>query len=306
MHEITESQAQILASALLKRRTEIEAILGQYKLPGVDPHAALYFMLGCFSLDWDGLALTAKRGYRKTTSIFERIFPRTIIYGWEPPVPSKRGIYCGSHNTIYGNAELTSFGDREIQPRHTLPDILWNRDYYPDTLKLKVEEVIKTSSGKAVGKQIGSLMLALREGNKSLSELAKAAGTGEDRAMKLANLLIELGYITNNNNYYSPRIPVLSLGDSSMVRKIRGIGREEMENWFQSGYNRLQDELAELTPFRYGLKQTDFFYYIWHDIFGATNRILVESGLFADPYSKFYGAKGVIPLVFESSLYEKP
>ncbi len=305
MREITESHAQILASALLKRRTEIEAVLNQYTLPGVDSRAALYIMLGCFSLDWDGLALTAARGYRKTTSLFERIFPRTIIYGWEPTELSKKGFYCGSHNTVYGIAELTSFGDREIQPRHALPDILWSSGKYPNALKSRIQELTETSSEKAVGKQIGSMMLSLRDGNKSLAELAKAAGTGEDRAMKLANLLVELGYITHNDNYYSPRVPVLSLSDSSIVRKIRGIGREEMEHWFESGYKRLHDELAELTPFRYGLKQTDFFYNIWHDIFGAANRILVESGLFADPYSEFYGAKGIIPVVFDNSLYEE-
>ena len=48
------------------------------------------------------------------------------------------------------------------------------------------------------------------------------------------------------------------------------------------------------------------FYNIWHDLFGATNRMLVEAGLFADPYSEFYGAKGIIPVVFDESLYEGP
>jgi hypothetical protein len=97
-----------------------------------------------------------------------------------------------------------------------------------------------------------------------------------------------------------------SLRDESMVQKIRKIGREEMERWFESGYRQLHDELAAIAPFRYGVSQEDFFYEIWHDIFGAANRILVESGLFADPYSEYYGAKGVIPLVFEKSLYSKP
>ncbi len=90
-----------------------------------------------------------------------------------------------------------------------------------------------------------------------------------------------------------------------MVRKIRAFGREEMERWFESGYLRLHDELAELTPFRYGAKQTDFFYNVWHDIFGAVNRILVQSGVFADPYSEFYGATGIIPVVFDESLYRE-
>jgi hypothetical protein len=91
-----------------------------------------------------------------------------------------------------------------------------------------------------------------------------------------------------------------------MVQRILKIGREEMERWFESGYRQLHDELAELSPFRYGVSQEDFFYEIWHDIFGAANRILVQSGLFADPSSEYYRAKGVIPLVFEKSIYCMP
>jgi hypothetical protein len=45
-------------------------------------------------------------------------------------------------------------------------------------------------------------------------------------------------------------------------------------------------------------------YYVWHDIFAAANRTLVKAGLFADPYSQIYGAKGIIPVVFMSSLYK--
>jgi hypothetical protein len=305
MREITESHAQMLASAILKRRTEIDAVLNQYAVSGVDSRAALFIMLGCFSLDWDGLALTAARGYRKSDSFLDRIFPRMILHGWEPPEPSKKGIYRGSHNTVYGSAELTSFGDHQIQPRRALPDILWNPGLYPNELKSKIRGLTESSSEKAVGKQIGLIMLSLRDGNKSLAELATVAETGEERTLKLADVLVELGYITRTGNEYSPRVPVLSSRDAVMVRKIRDIGREEMERWFESGCKQLHHELAELTPFRYGLKQTDFFYYIWHDIFGAANRILAESKLFADPYSEFYGAMGIIPAVFEESVYEE-
>ena len=34
-------------------------------------------------------------------------------------------------------------------------------------------------------------------------------------------------------------------------------------------------------------------------------KLLVEAGMFADPYSNYYGAKGLIPVVFDQSLYKQ-
>jgi hypothetical protein len=228
------------------------------------------------------------------------------VYAWQPPGLSRRGFYKGSHNTKYGKATLTSFGDHEIQPRHTFPDLLWRQDQYPGSLKQQLKEIIGTKGGNAIGKHAASLLTALRDGGMNLSDLAKVVGDSEDSVKRLADFLVELLYLNSENGKYSSRIPVLTSRDSTTVQRIRRIGREEMERWFGSGYRQLHDELAELSPFRYGVAQSDFFYEIWHDIFGAINRILVESGLFADPYSQYYGGKGVIPLVFDSSLYEKP
>ena len=63
MRQIIESHARMLATAILNRRSEIEEVVKDYQLTGVDPRAVLYIILGCLSLDWDGLALTEKMGY---------------------------------------------------------------------------------------------------------------------------------------------------------------------------------------------------------------------------------------------------
>lgn len=306
MREITESHAKILSDAILKRRSEIETILKQYVSPGVDPHAVIYIIVGCFSLDWDGLELTADRGYRSKKTLLKRIFSRSIFWSWEGIIHEKE-LYKGSHSNKYGIAVLTSFGDHEIQPREFLPDILdfSNRYHlYPYTLKEMIESVTKTSSKKAIGKQIGVIMLALREGNKNITELSKAADIEQEEADKLLRLLIKLGYIEQIDIYYNARVPVLTLTDSLIVEEIRRIGREEMENYFDQNYGTLCKELSKLTPFRYGVEQEDFFYNLWHYIFGATNRNLVKAGLFADPYSELYGSKGVIPVVYHRSLHK--
>lgn len=310
MREITESHARMLATAILNRRTEIEEVIKGYQLPGVDPRAVLYIILGCFSLDWDGLSLNEKMGHWSRPSLFRRLFPRTIVYAWHPPKLSpelsRRGFYKGSHSTKYGKSTLASFGDHEIQPRHAFPDVLWDQSGYPDTLKLKMKGIIGPTSEKTVGKQVAKLMSALREGEMNLAELAKAAGTSENQTKELADFLVDLLYISKNDGKYSARIPVMTARDSLIVQRIRRIGREELERWLELEYPQLRKELKELTPFRYGVAQSGLFYRIWHDIFGAANRMLVESGFYANPYSKSYGAKGIIPAVFDSSLYKKP
>jgi len=204
-------------------------------------------------------------------------------------------------------ATLTSFGDHHIQPREALPNVLWRIEKmvakvdYPDTLNLRLHDLMNISINE-IGEQIGLMMLALRDGGKTLAELTEVAKVRQNNTERLIDLLIELGYIKRNANYYQSCISVLSLRDSSLVQQIRRIGHEEMENYFNSNYERLHKDLSQLTPFRYGVEQTIFFYDIWHDIFGATNRILVKDGFFADPYSKLYGSKGIIPVVFHSSL----
>ena len=247
-------------------------------------------------------------------SFFSRMFPRTVIYASYPPEVSpqlslqlsKKGFYKGSHSAEYEKYILLSFGDHEIQPRHTFPDILWNPDHYPDSLKLRLKDVIGTKSEKELGKRVALLMSALREGAVSLGELSKATRTSEKEIKRLADFLVDLNYLIKSGDKYSSRVPILTGQDYSLIRRIRQIGREELEGWLESGYPQLQKELNQLTPFKYGVSQSILFYDIWHDIFGAANRTLVESGLFADPYSEYYGAKGFIPAVYAESLYKKP
>ena len=306
MRRITESYAQTLASALLARWEEIAVILKQYQLAGVDRRAVAFIVLGCFSLDWDGLALTAEKGYWQSEEKDGQT-TRTVIWAWEPPDLSNKGLYSGSHSSDYGDATLVSFGDHYVQPRKALPDLLWllpgraTQGESSDKLKEKVREVLEVSV-EPVGERIGRIMLALRQGGKSLDDLARVARVSRNKAAPLVGMLVELGYIGQQGERYDARVPVLTQRDRALVKHIRRIGRDVMNQWLAAKHFPLQMELAELTPFRYGVPQADFFYYVWHYIFGAANRVLVEAGMFADPYAPACGGKGIIPVVFQNSL----
>jgi len=85
-----------------------------------------YIVLGCFSLDWDGLDLTRERGYRTAA---QRTIDGRSFTPWakEKGVEvSLRGLYRGSHNQERTDVTLTTFGDHHALPRFGLPDLLWN------------------------------------------------------------------------------------------------------------------------------------------------------------------------------------
>lgn len=67
IREVSERYAGSLSYAILAHRAEIESALHDYDAPGVDRKAVAYFVLGCASLDWDGLNITAAKGCRKET-----------------------------------------------------------------------------------------------------------------------------------------------------------------------------------------------------------------------------------------------
>jgi hypothetical protein len=298
LRELTEYHAKILSNRILVQRKKIEELAGQYKVQEVDKKAILYMIIGCFALDWDGLRLTEDKGLRTNGK-------RSLIYAWEPSELTKKSIYCGSHNSIYGELEYTSFGDHESQPRIAIPDIFWNPAIYNEPLKTKIEDLLRNSSSKTTAKEAGSIIISLYTKPLSLDEISTSTKIERNRAAKIVDLLLTLKYITQKGDSNFLNIPVLTSNDANLVKELRILVFKEMQSWIEEDYPKLQKELSLLTPFRYGLKQEDFFYDIWHDIFGATNRILVETGLFSDPYSTQYFGKGYIPFVFDASLYKE-
>lgn len=89
-----------------------------------------------------------------------------------------------------------------------------------------------------------------------------------------------------------------------MVQDVVDLGREVMVPWLARNYEDLKTDLYETTPIGHAAPFEDTFYYAWHSLFGIANRILVEEGMFADPYDPGRKYQGFIPVVWHSSLYE--
>jgi len=303
IRDTSERYAESLAAAILTRRKEIEEALRAYDAPGVDPKAVAYFLLGCASLDWDGLNLTADKGYRKTTE--QRPDGTYVPVAEEVAKISLEKIYWGSHNATYDGVHLTSFGDHHSLPRFMLPDLLWRvpdlPPSYPDTLKVALQELL-AASFQRIGYQLGRIMLALRDGEKSSADLARAAGAKEGETKVLLHVLMVLDYITEHDGIYRAKIPILTKRDEALARKILAIGRQVMERWLAENYESIKGELRDLSFLRSGVPFSEGFTMIWHYLFGITNRKLVEAGLFADPYAATRKYKGAIPVVYELAL----
>lgn len=151
-------------------------------------------------------------------------------------------------------------------------------------------------------RHVGKIMFALRDGEKSLTELSDLVGIKNDDASALVALLKELGYLSGQGTVFRADIPVLSKDDEVMVGEVRRIGWDVMQEWLSQAYEDIKAELSGLTPMRYGVPFIDIFPQVWHYLFGTANRQLVEAGLFADPYAHSQRYEGYIPAVWHQSL----
>lgn len=309
VREASEGYGRSLAADFLARRAEIETALQQYQVSGVDPKEVAYILLGCFSLDWDGLDLTAEKGYRTTA----KLTPNGQYVPWaeQKSEITLKGIYWGSHNNYLEEVVFTSFGDHFSLPRYAFPDLVWRlprratQGNLPESLRPKLARVLRQSL-KGMMRNAARLMFALRVGGTNLEKLANAAGLPAEEAEELLALLAELDYVAREGERYSLRIPVLTERDRRLVQEVERIGREVMDRWLQANFEKVKSELNDITPLKYGVPLDESFTQIWHYIFGIANRQLVEAGVFADPYAENRKYKGFIPVVWHPSLARSP
>ena len=304
---VAERAARSLVNALMAHRSEIDALLQHYDVKGIDLKAVAYIVLGCFSLDWDGLDLTAERGYRSVPEVTTG-GGKFIPWAEEKSDLSLKSIYWGSHNDSEGDFCFTSFGDHFSLPRYAFPDVLWRWQLpahavseVPDSLKPAVERAMQQTV-RGMMRQVGRIMFRLRDGERTLAELARLVGMDAEEANALLTLLGELEYVGKHSERFRAQALVLSERDGAMVQQLRRIGWEVMEAWLSANYDDVKAQLSDLTAIRYGVPYPDVFTQIWHYLFGTANRQLVEAGVFVDPYASSRRYKGFIPVVWHKSL----
>ena len=291
-----EREGRLLAGQVLAQRQAIQTLIAEAKLPGGDWRAAAFFLVGCVSLDWDGLNLVEERKYLARGGKGE-----FIPSAWQPVPPEDvRRLYWGSHN-YHDSLAVTTFGDHAAVPRVGLPDLFWGMTLAaPDPVPARARRVVEG----LVRRQATRVMLALRGGPKDLAGLAAAAGSEPEPLKDMLALLASLDYVAESAGRYEARITVLDERDRGMVRQLRRLGRQAMERWADERYTVLAAELDALTPRKYGVPLSHSFYWVWHYIFGTANRELVAAGLFADPYDTGRRFQGFLPAIYRLNVVQ--
>lgn len=292
IHQATSQYSQSLADAILKRRSELERLLSTYNVPDVDRKEVAFIILGCFSLDWDGLDLSTAHGYRAVPP--KRKGGEFFFMAEETGGLSLKQIYWGSGSSQYGKYSFASFGDH-FSPRQSVMYEL-HTSGLPEIRRMTSEEL---------GGIIGAFMFALHEGPQSAPALTKASNQTAAISNCILDELIAAHWIAKLNDKFYPRIPVLTIRDRQIVSGLRKLGSEVILAWLQENYVPFQEAVKEITPVRNRVPYQQTFDQLWHYLFGIANQKLVEAGLFADPYSPEAAPTGYVPVVFESRLTEE-
>ena len=305
IQQVTDRYATSLADAILARRPEIETNLLSYDAPGVNRRDVALFVLGCASLDWDGLNITAAKAYRRAS------VPRPdgvyVPYAEEMSDVSTERIYEGSHNNIQDGIEFTSFGDDAGRARIMLPDLGYSAlalpntvgdNRYPDFYVAR-KALVSASLNRTIT-DLGRIMLALRDGQMSSETLSRRLSLSAEDVDRLLKVLVKIEYVSEVDGQYRLNIPVLTKRDEAMTKQLLAIGHDQMESWLAANYSDLKRDLGDLTFVRAGVPYEEGFTMLWHYVFGRANQKLVEAGLFSDPYARKH--PGAIPAVTDLDL----
>ncbi|MBE3046792.1 helix-turn-helix transcriptional regulator [Candidatus Bathyarchaeota archaeon] len=310
VRQVAGLRTESLAEAYLTHRAEFEQALARYNMPDVDPQTIAYILIGCFSLDWDGLDVTATKKYR--VEVRERPGLGTFNVWAEEKTPelSLEGVYWGSHNEYFPEVVLTSFGDHFSLPRNAFPDLLWRAEgtNWPEKMPEPLRDslrFVEVDGWTNQVRQIGRLMLALRGGPQTPADLAKTIGLDESEIQHALALLAEVDYIRQEDGRSAAMIPVLTVQDRPMMDDVLRISRQIFSDWLAANYEPIRKDLAGITPLRYGVPYDEVFTQVWHYLFGIANRRLVETGFFADPYAQTRKFKGFVPAVWDPSLWNR-
>lgn len=307
INHVTRDMSKALAEIIMGEWQAFSNILGTSSNPYNTVSDLAYILIGCFSLDWDGLQITSEMGYRTEPQPTKR-GDHYLIWAEERQVEDVREIYWGSHNNYHPACVLTSFGDHCALPRTTLPDLAWRIEHNLFDLDLPedIEQQLVQAFSPFVSdfaEQAGESMLSLAEGDRTLEDLAESLGKAPGEILLTVDLLKSLNWVAGETTIgYQPVIPVIPLSDSAMVNETLTRSGEILVNWLPDQFDDLRSRLSGITPLQYGLTFEETFSQIWHYLFGLTNQHLVKAGFFADPYSPDRCFKGFIPAVWHPDI----
>lgn len=327
IHAVVEKRAPSLAAAFAAKRSEFDRIFARYRVPGVSRGDLAFVILAGVSLNWDGLDLTLDSGLRTPRFVETGGGHYSFWAAAKTPNYSYSGFYWGSSSFpvgVYNFKEapadytFSSFGDPYSYPRMNFPDLFdlpineMTGEIAPlaERIGLKSEELAGISITDALGfslaRPAAAILFALRDGAKDERDLVRRLSPDDTARAPAILALLEAGdYVRRDDrSRYELTAPVLDRRDQRMLDEALALSRSIMADWLAVNYEPVRDEIGPLTIDRHGLSYAAAFTQIWHELFGATTRELVKTGLVSDPRAEGAASPGSKPLLWRKTLYD--
>ncbi len=284
---LNERCDQLGKSLAAKIQDESPDLSFDFKYRDVAIDKYLFFLVGCVSLDWNGLRLLKELdliyGHREQK---RGRYGKFTLYGNEAATNSLRELYWGSHNFTLGKYCYTSFGDHEHR-RKAFPDLLFKGYSSQELQRLFAAE------NKVKRKLMNSLFWRRLLFCCYMLKIGRMITKKTDPLGVVAHLLDVLLY-TKENKFNVPIIIKEDMvGVNDFIDKTKCIIRA----WLSANSPSWQEDFKDLTPLRQGVDFKEVLIQIWHYVFGHTNKHLARGGYFFDPYGKNSDFPGYLPVI---------
>ncbi|HJO94039.1 MAG TPA: hypothetical protein QF753_11600 [Victivallales bacterium] len=241
----------------------------------------LFILIGCVSLDWNGLKILEALGYIPILGFSlteqERNSAELLSYvliAEEKFRNNVKEVYCGSHNICYKEIIYTTFGDNLSKTRKSFPDLNWD---------LKVDEQKFPFINYYIENGMGRIYdyLISNETDKNLERIL-----GDLKYIKDGKINIP---IFNNDNYI-------------LVKDVIDQTNDILTIWLQKNIPQLEYSFRDLNSLKMGVSFKEVLVELWHLVFGYANKHLARSCFIFNPYSKESDFKGYLPCIHLKNL----
>lgn len=269
--------ARDLADAVLKQAHDFRLIGSRTQHSYVGTEKTLYFLLGCFGLDWFGLRLLGEQGL--LSYLPQKPGGRYVLYGQETGARSGLAKLHSSNNSTIGDFAFTSFGNGGV--RRCFPELFWalresGVSGFDDDLRQRLTQAFSLADDTETwARQVTDSLL------------------GRCRIDGVAALLEHLSYTQDGRL----DVPVFVEQDQDSLVAARELLRGILASWARKHYDRIRSDLVSTSPSRNGVDFAETFSLVWHSVFGIANGILAAEGLIYNPQRPESPFMGYLPAV---------
>jgi len=299
--KVAEKYAKTLAENILSQKDRINELLQKYQPASVSKEKLAFIAVGCLSLDFGALDALAENNY----IVHQPEKPggnRYVLSAAEVTEFSLKEIYWGGHSDSFDGIMFLTFGDHDPGTRrYGFPDILWGLERtlsagLPEQYKKELAALLDDRVNHLV-KQTGEILLLVKKAPLNFEVIQKSSALEEEYLKFILAFLTKIHYVEQKGEAYALAVPVFGAADKAMLEEIQKIVQGEVLAWAGTYYEKIKDELKDISAVRHGVDYRETFNMLWHYFFGYTNKHLARSGFIYDTYQSPEGQKGYLPAV---------